>query len=66
MNTPRIPQAVKSHAELLEDLQHVIEANETTRIVVREACAALVSAVEAHLAEIDAHVRRLSADLSRR
>ncbi|MES1156295.1 MAG: hypothetical protein ABUL73_00825 [Alphaproteobacteria bacterium] len=66
MNTPRIPQAAKSPAELLDDLQHIIEANETTRIVVREACASLIAAVETHLAEIDAHVRRLTADMKRR
>lgn len=66
MNVPGRPRAQMTQAEVLEELQHVIEANETTRILVQESCQALTEAVEMHLREINDHVRRLAAELKRR
>ncbi|HVY84089.1 MAG TPA: hypothetical protein VG943_03090 [Caulobacterales bacterium] len=66
MNAPGIPQAPRSAAEMADELQHLIDANETTRILVREACAQLIETVELHLNQTDAHLRRMIGQLRRR
>ena len=66
MNAPGLPRTPQTQAEIAEELQHVIEANETTRILVREACALLVDTVELHLNQMDAQLRRLAQQINRR
>ncbi|HWA00446.1 MAG TPA: hypothetical protein VG841_09060 [Caulobacterales bacterium] len=67
MNASGIPRtSPQSSAELAHELEHLIEANQTTRILVREACATLMETVELHLDQTDAQLKRLLVELRRR
>jgi hypothetical protein len=62
---PGVPHA-DSTAELIARLHHAIGANETTRILLQETLSELQDSIGLHLSEIDAHLRRLAADLEGR
>jgi len=51
--------------EIIADLQRIIDANETTNLLVRQASAPLGEALLLHLCEIDALVCSLQVKVSR-
>jgi hypothetical protein len=59
----KIPEDRDSSAEIVARLHHAIGANETTRILLQETLSELQESIGVHLNEIDAHLRRLAADL---
>lgn len=59
---PPRPYLTGSAADIVARLRHALEATETARILMREGAGAL----ELHLDHLDAHLRRLIADIEGR